>query len=369
MGRRDDRDGRTDGPCRAAGVIRTGRPRRRKGARLLVLAGALAGVAGCDFVRDPLALEPTGVRVHVHSLVVTGTEWISVLLTRPFGDATVSPSEIARVSGATVRVDDGEWTYDLEEAAVDAPPCFAERISHSYTHRKPPPGQAGEGCYSVRVPGGVRPGVRYTLDVELPDGGTATGVTTAPPALTLEAPESGLRRRLGGDDPDTGYVEVAVPTRWRGGPSSGLTEVAVVGGTVFRDGEPLEDAWCNSSYGTADDPFAQPIRSDTATSVVIRVATVVCDAPWATGGPIQDWDSVHTRVRVVAYDSAYARYDELVLGTGSVTGAIGYAVAAPVASVGLDGAVGVFAGAAAASRRVTFLWPHPRRDHVAGGDP
>jgi hypothetical protein len=63
------------------------------------------------------------------------------------------------------------------------------------------------------------------------------------------------------------------------------------------------------------------------------------------------WDSLEARVLVTAFDTAYARYAAQVIGQESILRSH--------AAAGLSGAYGVFAGAAAAERRLVLINARP----------
>jgi hypothetical protein len=78
-------------------------------------------------------------------------------------------------------------------------------------------------------------------------------------------------------------------------------------------------------------------------SIDHRILAAYC----ARGSEMVSWDSVVVRLVVTAYDTAYARYVGEVISNESVRRSR--------ASAGVQGALGVFAGAASAERRLVLV--------------
>jgi hypothetical protein len=291
---------------------------------LLALLTALAGCA------EPTPLEFSAERLAVHSVLHAGATEALVLLTRVRPPA--DPASHARyepLSGAEVLVLRGADTLRLHEGAAGFRDC---RVADE----GPPATAPGAGCYAARFGQRIRSGERFELRVRLPAGGTVRGAVVIPPAPELLAPEPGARvEAVPGSHP--GGSATTLDVRWRPQPEAGRLEL-----TVFS----LQGG-CGVGVGNTHPEVnfvLLPHPGAAHAALPFTYARCLRD-----GAPVP-WDSFPAAVRVTAYDTAYARYAREVLTSGWV----------PVgrASAGVEGALGVFAGAAAVERPIHIV---PRR--------
>ena len=295
--------------------------------------GALVLLAGCT--RGSVPTGYTDESRGVHAVLEAGAERASVLVLR------FSPEmdRAAPLSGAVVELSGEGRTVRLTEQP-DAGRCFGMRGG------EPP---AGRGCYAGEVPGGIGAGERWTLEVRFPDGRTATGSTDVPLPVRLTAPAGAVRAavRNRGEirtDPATGQAEVLgeVPLAWDAPAGTARVEVALAIGAVFAGGVRVDGASCRTRISPPPDADAVELRVD-----ALRIYEVACRAGPAVDAPPLAWDSIAGALVVTAYDAAYARYVERVVG--------GDAVRPGHASAGLSGAFGLFAGAAPVRRAAVLI--------------
>ena len=294
--------------------------------RALVLLAALL-LPGCD------GHPPTGMDVEasisVHAVLRAGSDTASVLLLR-YEPGQEEP--FRRLSGAGVRIASFRGTLHLQEAQQGFADCTRSRNPYI------PPGAIQTGCYAASVTGGIRAREPYELHVALPSGDSVLGSAVIPAAPVLLAPGSGTRlvvRTDGQGLPEPGMGVFRV--RWTAPPEAARIEVGVEPRAVYHQGYPLTGVTCVLEGGSSP---RDPAPSDSA---VYSVSASYC----RRGETPVPWDSVVARLVVTVYDSIYARYAREVLSTESVRRGR--------ASAGLQGAVGVFAGAASAERRLVLL--------------
>ncbi len=111
--------------------------------------------------------------------------------------------------------------------------------------------------------------------------------------------------------------------------------------TAYRGGQPVPDAECTLSQTAG--PDTDVIAFD---SLIVALFEVDC----RQGSTSVAWDSISARLAVTAFDTAYARYAKEVLDSRSRE-----AIRAPRASAGIQGVLGLFGGAAAATRDVMLI--------------
>lgn len=288
----------------------------------VVMAVGVAADA-CDFTREaPLAVEEE--RTAVYSVLEAGSDSASVFIVHAPVDTEPGETPFRPVSGAEVRVitPSGETLHLVEVAEVTG--CFTPRDGADDE-----PGDTG--CYRTRVPGGVRPGGRYVLEVRLPDGRPVEGEVRVPRSLDLLAPAPDARIGVHPGFDAAGEFEVRLEAplavarlellvqSLREDCRVDLRETGpVIGGTMIlapdrsRVNVPLDDAICEDADG-------EPVG----------------------------FDSLPSRLTVVGYDSAYTLYAERVLESEG-------AVPADEVSIGLTGAFGLFGSAAADERRIVL---------------
>jgi hypothetical protein len=102
---------------------------------------------------------------------------------------------------------------------------------------------------------------------------------------------------------------------------------------------------CSFFFPSSQDPFGSTyLEPDEAVSASLQMQPVFCSTP--NGMPASN-DEVPAVLRVSAYDPEHARWVDDVLNEGE-------SVRLPLASVGLEGAVGFFSGLAVAERSIVI---------------
>jgi hypothetical protein len=295
------------------------------------LAGCTGAIllGGCTGATEPV--RATEENVAVHAVLAAGTDTASLLLTRfvPAGPRT--ESRFSRVSGANVRLVRGADTLWLREAPAGFTDCYTDARGAGEAE------EIGPGCYAAVVPGGLRAGERYELRASLPDGTLIRGAATIPGAPDILAPATA--RVVAVRTPESPLYSKSTmmfPVRWQVPAGTGRVEIGVVRPQAYRDGRPIARVVCHLQPGPLP---ADLVRTDSVTHQVVS-------ASCSRGGEIVRWDSIATRLVVTAYDTAYARYAREVLSGSVRTGR---------ASAGVEGAFGLFAGAASAERRLTLV--------------
>lgn len=310
---------------------------RRCAALALLLA-----LAGCGFLRTPAEIDPPTDTMLVHAVLQAGSDTVRVLLTRPHADRSAE-GRAEPISGATVRVAGGGSTALLREAPEGFGRCLTPRPSGDPS---PPPPHAERGCYAAVLPGGVRAGERYLLEVDAPGGRRATGETVVPAAPEWIEPvrDERLVTRWS-QGPGTA---ASLMLRWRSSAAS-MEIPVVVAAEVYAGGSRIPDTFCSVILILPDGSVlgwrAGLVPSD---SVRVRVQLGNCvrrGEQAGVGPPIQP-DSAAAELVLAGYDAAYAAYLD---GFGR------QGVRAERASSGLKGAFGVFGSVAAARRRVVIV--------------
>ena len=277
---------------------------------LLLALAALLPLAACEFVRDPVLLQFEE-QLAVHAVLLTGDTIAEVLVTRT--NAGDSEHVVRGVPDAQVRLVSGTTSLTLSVNPGNS--CF----SHEFLGD---PGllEINRGCYSARVPGGLRAGTTWQLHVDAGSLGNVTGSATLPEAPAFSLPAAGTRivsegGFLGGSPVFT--------MRWSGVPRLRLAELDVA--VPSRACSAYLAPQGTTGFGEEVIPVAN------ADSLRARLGDSGCTIP-TQGMPAQ--------LRVVAYDSIYTLYrDENRGPRGTLE---------RTSSMGLSGAVGVFAGAARA---------------------
>ncbi|HST61677.1 MAG TPA: DUF4249 family protein [Longimicrobium sp.] len=283
-------------------------------------AAALAAFAGgCEFLHPPTYTGGDPAQLVVHAVLQAGADSATVVVAR------VGVGEAQPVTGAQVRLVGGGATTvlpDTRPASIQACRPVAEV-----------PGQGpatGSGCYSAAVPGGVRAGAEYQLEVDLPSGERVRGRTVVPAAPALDG--TGERLRVPARMTEWGTLRSVSPftVRWTS------TEPVSVWGQSMRGWVRNAAVTCAASV-LRDDDVPVAARPD---SVRLAVEVHACNS-----GPDNQNvrpDSVEVRVSVTAYDSAYVAYFREYEG----------GIPLEQASKGLEGAFGLFGSAASAYRHV-----------------
>jgi hypothetical protein len=308
-------------------------------AALLLAAGA------CDFIREPTVVGPQTRQLLVHSVLSAGSDTVRVLLTRTEG-GQVSYAPIP-VPGARVRIAGGGAEVLLGEAPEGFGRCLDLRADPS-----PLPPVAGPGCYAAVLAGGVRPGVRYTLEVEVPGAERASGQTTVPAVPEWILPAEGARVESRWSR-GTGLTD-SLLLHWRSTGAS--TEIPAVGADeVYAGDRRVPDARCALFLSAHDGLGIGNVRpSSEGDSLLVLAVLTNCaqgSGP-STGSTALRPDSVALPLLLAAYDSAYAAHAE-----AQRNGRRG--IREGRASPGLSGAYGVFGSVATAQRRVVFVVSEP----------
>lgn len=291
-----------------------------------VLALAVAA-GGCgDFIRPPTRLPGDPEQLLVHALLTAGSDSVQVLVSRVGTAHGPTP-----VSGAQVQVIGGGVEAVLAESTRGLAPCVRGYVPPGET-----PPQGTNGCYTAVVPGGVRPGTEYLLEVDLGTGERVRGRTVVPAAPAFGTPEEGTRIRVA---PGGYYLFASQPLTLRWEAPGGVSLRA----WSERVWAPVPDAHCTAAlYGTDGfDEEGHPLMElDSA-----RRALQILDCRENVQGAQVQPDSLEVVVALTAYDPAYLEYVRSV-NNGTPEGS---------ARGGLEGAFGIFGGAATATRRVRVI--------------
>lgn len=300
-----------------------------------VAAVIVASLAACDFVPPPTAVELEGAAVVVHSVIAAGSDTVRVLLTRVTPDAgwSVGGNDFQQgvhpVSSADVRLITPEGPVSLTEEADVPVDCFGNLGESS-----------GPGCYVAEVPGGIRGGVSYGLQVVLPDGSTISGVATPPAPVDIHEPAPYTRYEVAWMRSDTTRGPAEVTVRIDAAPRVAGISVSLLLAEAFVDGAADPTLMCSI------DARPYPREMAVASEVPVEIHAMRCVLrEEAELRPVQP-DSMHVRLLVAAYDSAFMRYRRLLYEKQ---------VPAGDATEGVSGALGLFAGAATAERVITLV--------------
>jgi hypothetical protein len=309
-------------------------------------AGALllaALLLGCT--RDPLPIQPVDDRLMVHGVLEAGVDTAFIHLTEIRARSRGGTLDARPVSGALVELSGGGITLRLREAPDGFARCLLP--PHHGSFRTEDPALEGKGCYAALVSGGVRAGERYELRISLPDGRLVHGAAQVPASLELLQPLAEARLSAGPSFRGVLETDEPVTLRWRASPSTPRLAISVWSEAVFRGGTALPGDACRATleqghHSPWTEQILDPHRDD---SLAQRVIVTGCN--WQILSNHQRPDSLHVRLRATALDSAFVRYLEIIQGNESVR--LGDA------AVGLEGAVGVFAGIAPAEQRLVLV--------------
>lgn len=284
----------------------------------------VALTAGCEFTRDPVGLDFSEQPVGVYSVLRAGSDTVSVLLVRYKEDVQAFEAGFEPIGGAEVQITAGSDTLRLDSNLPGFSGCFVPAMPGA------PETVADSGCYAAVLPGGVHPSERYELRVRLPSGETIRGVTQVPRPPEFLAPDPNARLQPNADG--TGFT---LRLRFDAPPEAGLVALNI---------QPVPEI-CQVFYEREDiDPRSPlPVGGPGRDSATVRLLGVGCSD---RGQPVA-LDSIPARLLLTAYDTAYARYVAQVVDRNSVLQGR--------ASAGVEGALGVFAGAASAERRAVFV--------------
>jgi len=271
--------------------------------------------------REPTTLDVSYGQTLVHAMLSAGDSLAAVLITT----SAPGPENVwlkiteKPVSGARVQLESLSGRVELVNAATDDactgfPPSLTENPD------------LAEGCYLGVVAGGIQPGVRYTLAIDLPSGRKVTGATTVPFPPSFTAPAAGAQIMTGG----TQGGQEPTHVRWAG--TDKAPYVTLVAGIV-------DEPACNVQLRS--DLFGLFLVQQVTPFDSVALQSIAVSCP-GQSQPVQR----AAELVLTAYDSTYAEY---IIGgfDGSRTNV--------KASAGLSGAWGVFAASASARLPVTFV--------------
>jgi hypothetical protein len=313
------------------------RPLRSRLRRLPALAPGLLLAAGCE--REPTRIELPDDQVTVQSVLVAGADTVRLILARTGYDPVSRQVVGEAIVGAHVEVTGGGQVLLLESA----PPGVICLRAASWGWWGDDVAQPG--CYVGVLPGGVQAGTEYELRAILPDGAIVRGRALVPDPPEILAPPPGARV------PGTWTHTLApgligqLPLRLEWAAREGTAGIGLVGslGAAFYQGEPQTWPGCRLTRPR------QTAFHGSATSADWDLAVVDCLLRLEPDGHAVIPDSVAVVLTVVAQDTGYTRYQ-----------ASGWGESIRIAdvSIGLDGAVGVFAGIAPSRRSIILYADH-----------
>lgn len=305
------------------------RPRRAAGTLALAATAAACG----DFVRPPVFVPGDPDQLLVHAVLHAGSDSAAVWVMR-VGDGSVGTP----VTGAQVRLGGSAGEAVLREVPQGSAPCAAVPVFPEQFPEMP------AGCYAARVPGGVRAGAEYQLDVQLSTGERARGRTVVPHPPVVQAPAEGLRvpaRRGEFDGSLTAWEPLTL--RWT---APGRVTLGASASRSWFSPAAAVPCQANLYRPEGGDPAVYLAEDLQADSADVMPGTGGCSVDPQTR-PLAP-DSVEVAVGITVYDSAYYTYlREWNNG-----------IPARDASAGLEGAYGVFGSAATATRHLRLV-PRP----------
>lgn len=311
--------------------------------RRIALALALAALAGCE--REPAPLGLTGEQLQVHSLLVAGSDTAHVLLTRtlsePIQDPTSPGGQIYTrpVSAADVRLVHEGRVLRLREAPEGFPPC-----SSTFLGRVARVDSIKPGCYAGVVPGGIRPGERYRLEVRLNGGVAAEGSTRVPGAPEISSPAPAARIPVDPPGPG-GETSLAIRVRYRVPATVAGVRATLALGATYSGGRRVQSGGCSFDQGEPD------VRRTVAVdSLAIAIPYFLCFRPAGErGSEVFVPDSIDGVIALAGFDSTYTSYARAARQESASRDRL---------QAGVSGALGVFAGGGVARVPVTLV---PRR--------
>lgn len=308
---------------------------------------ALTLASGCDLLREPVAVPFTGEEVMVHAVLEAGAD--SALVRLAWVRGTGGAPRIEPLSGAVVELRSAGVQLRLEEAAEGLARCRPGRYDPGQRLDEPP-ATGGRGCYVAAVPGGIRAGEVYDLKVAIAGGPEIRGRAVVPDSPMILQPETEARLVLEAS-PGSWWISDPTPIRWRTPAGTGAIALAVQPDQIFEQGAPSLGARCEVPLVGEDGLYGVVVAAERTDSISRRAILTNC-IEYDGATPVRSVlpDSVHARLRVLAYDTAFARYQQMVGGES---------VRRERAAVGLSGALGVFVGAAAAEQRLVLVIQMP----------
>ena len=287
-----------------------------------VIVGAL--LTGCEFTRDPVAIEASETQYGVFAMLRAGVDSTTVLVARFLPSPSPNGLGWEGVSGANVRLVAGADTIALTELPFTAASC-AVAIGG--------PAASPAGCYQGSIPGGIQSGSTYGLVVDIPDFGRIIGSTTVPAPPVIVSPVEGAVLPV--DFVDNNWPSVLL----RIDAPAGTERIEV----TLAPNEPGRTCEAHFLEGTGGVQGLVVLDEQDADGIVVRYRAN-CQAG-AMREPVGELDAL---IRAVTVDPVYARFAETVLDEFP-SGLLQQHTRA-----GIDRGVGFFAGSAAADRRVVL---------------
>ena len=283
-------------------------------------------LAACELQRDPtqLEFEEGDEALAVYSLLVAGADSAAVQVIRYPVRPPAGGDEFAGVGGAQVRLIHPGGTLTLVEQTTTGATCLAPQ--HPSVPRR-----NLAGCYVARVPGGIVPGATYGLEVSV-GGREIEGSTQVPHPPVVLDPTPGERVRLPSSYPNVGTLPVSIQP----GAGTGVLRL------VLYETDPARS--CSIFPPSSPDPFGSIyLEPDEVQDAALELQPVFCST--VNGMPASS-DELPAVLRVSAFEPEHARWVEDVIGQGE-------SVRLPLASAGLEGAIGFFSAMAWAERAIT----------------
>lgn len=304
-------------------AIRSGVTSPRVRRALLACLAVAAG--GCDLVRDPTAIDVDDGPIAVHAMLVAGERRIAVLVTRyESGEEFGRTHRLVPVPGADVRVTGADQTITLDVDGT-AESCI-DNGAYGVTEV---PASLASGCYTGWAEDAVVAGAQYALHISLSDGTIVTGEAEVPLPVTVRTPEAGARIEVRSGYPESDTAPPH-PLAWsHAGPDRAVRLWLEV------DLENCQGPWTTQepeSGGLRHPAFGFPRAID----LTGRDSAEVGGWFLSCNGPPPD--EVDGTLQLAVFDLAYAEYLDTLARSESI--------ALADASIGVSGAVGVFAAAA-----------------------
>lgn len=254
--------------------------------------------------------------VTVHAMLIGGDDSVTVVVARPSAESDFVFEGPQAVTDAVVRLRSGTQQIVLANRGR----CLV--LSSALTGQ---PAQF-DGCYTAQIPGGVRNGERYELEVEVPGEPLITGVTVVPPAFTLLTPAAGdtIDVRVGAQD---GFKPFTIS--WTGIEATHTVRLQIVTDRV------------NCAVY-----LSRPAELDFGFEILFSAPAT--DAPTVFSSFLNcgdDPSTVNARLVATAFDTEYERY---LRDSGE-------SMRIDEASIGLNGAFGFFGSAAQASQPIELV--------------
>ena len=272
------------------------------------------------------------VPIHVYSVLVAGADTAKVLIARPGSWNATRPGAAEVVSLRT-----GSDTIHLRSTGDDLRPCGEHLGATDWTLR----------CFAGAVPGGVRPGRSYDLDIEVPGRETVHGNVTVPLPPTFVLPSAGEELTIADKATSDGADGWSL-VRW---------ERATEGRRFIELDVELDEPGCRvqiSSSLFADNQMRLRTSHFDGDSARVRLHSLTCQPAAGAGGgeaPAQGRERFEARLVITMFDTAYTRYQEVYDVSSSV--------AQTNKAFGLAGAAGVFSAASSAYHPIVLLPPNP----------